>query len=163
MKLVGFKDTEARIGTNEYQQVYRLVKQKRNNMEVQPPLPPSGVVRTSKHPPLLSPISVSDSEVSSSGFGNDCSLALSSRSSLSTTNSGHSVSSGGREDEDVVIPDDFTENYYVWPLTYLDDSKEEETKGEGLLSLPSQPKPKSLQSLTTTTNFHNTTKAAHKE
>lgn len=160
MKLVGFNTDQARTGTNEYQQIYRLIKSKKKQateaMEAHRP----GIV-FQPPAPLVSPLSVSTTEESLFGGKSNGSHSSSSRMSSGSGTSASETTPSVSE-APTVIPDDFMENYYVWPTTYPDDDALPRDQDE-LISLPSQAKPKSLQSLTTTANFRNTTEAAHRE
>ena len=83
------------------------------------------------------------------------------------TNDGETVSVAS----EAILPDDFDENYYVWPLTYPFSEKDETSDTKSVASLeamtlstlPSRSKPLSLQVLTTTKNIRQTSQSAHQE
>ena len=116
--------------------------------------------------PILSPLTQDSSPNSSQD---------SSRSNNEGARSGGNDNDNQEDEEDVstqpsstnrrpaIIPDDFDENYYVWPIPYPDELTMETLHGNSVISLSARSKPKTIERLTTTKTSRNTTHAAQHE
>ena len=123
MRYAGFKGEVAKSGRCEYQRVFRLVQNQKKvrdreeaAAESTVPRPPNVLVpNTSSQNPPVSPMTI-DGQTRGS---NQSAVDSNDRSSTTTTTSSTNTSTSMIR-EGTVIPDDFDNNYYVWPLTYPD-------------------------------------------
>ena len=192
MKLAGFNKTESKSASPEYMRCFRKVgalkaqKEKRRAeaatraAEARARAPQQESVPPPRIPNLSVPLTDDGSEQPSlSPLTQDSNNALLSSDDEesengSTRNNGDNEKDTDTEEEGAssslgatTVPDDFEENQCVWPIPFPDEFKRESMENGKCLtsvaSLSSRSKPKTIQSLTTTTAARNTTHAAQRE